>query len=135
PRNHVRRVHGLGVVHHSSPPLIMRLQHLATHRRRSGAVLIVVLVIIAVLGALAAGSFFAALHEERIDSAAIVRARALAAAEHAAYTIISPQRWRAAWSSVLLGQARRVGQRATRRRRDGDRAGVGAHALQRARHC
>jgi type II secretory pathway pseudopilin PulG len=85
----------------------MRLQHLATHRRRSGAVLIVVLVIIAVLGALAAGSFFAALHEERIDSAAIVRARALAAAEHAAYTIISPQRWQAAWSSAL--PVRRVG--------------------------
>lgn len=78
----------------------MRTNHPATPRSRSGATLIVVLVILAVLGALAAGSFFAALHEERIDSAAIVRARALAAAEHAAYTIISPQRWRSAWNAA-----------------------------------
>lgn len=78
----------------------MRSNHPATPRRRHGATLIVVLVILAVLGALAAGSFFAALHEERIDSAAIVRARAFAAAEHAAYTIISPQRWRSAWNEA-----------------------------------
>lgn len=78
----------------------MKLTHTATPRRRRGATLIVVLVILAVLGALAAGSFFAALHEERIDSAAIVRARALAAAEHAAYTLTTPQRWRSAWNTA-----------------------------------
>lgn len=78
----------------------MRLTHPATPRRRRGATLVVVLVVLAVLGALAAGSFFAVLHEQRIDSAAIVRARALAAAEHAAYTIISPQRWRSAWNTA-----------------------------------
>lgn len=78
----------------------MRPAHPATYRRRHGATLIVVLVILAILGALAAGSFFAALHEERIDSAQIVRARALAAAEHLAYTIISPQRWRSAWNAA-----------------------------------
>jgi len=78
----------------------MRLVPPATPPNRRGAILIVVLVIIAVLGVLAAGSFFAALHEERIDAGAIVRARALAAAEHAAYTIISPQHWRSAWNTA-----------------------------------
>lgn len=75
----------------------MRFSHLAMPRPRRGATLILVLVIVAVLGVLAAGSFFAALHEEQVDSAAIVRARALAAAEHAAYATLSPQRWRSAW--------------------------------------
>jgi len=78
----------------------MRLVHPATPRDRRGAILIVVLVIIAVLGVLAAGSFFAALQEERIDAGGIVRARALAAAEHAAYTIISPQHWRSVWNTA-----------------------------------
>lgn len=75
----------------------MRFAHRAMPRPRRGATLILVLVIVAVLGVLAAGSFFAALHEEQIGSAAIVRARALAAAEHAAYATLSAQRWRSAW--------------------------------------
>ena len=71
------------------------------HARRSrrGATLILVLILLAVLGALAAGSFVAALHEERIESAALVRASAFAAAEHAAYTAIAPLQWRAAWTN------------------------------------
>jgi type II secretory pathway pseudopilin PulG len=78
----------------------MKLVHPATPRDRRGAILVTVLVIIAVLGVLAAGSFFAALHEERIDAAAIVRARALAAAEHAAYATMSPHTWRSAWNTA-----------------------------------
>lgn len=78
----------------------MRLVNFAALRRERGTALILVLVVLAVLGALAAGSFFAVLHEERIDSAAMARTRALAAAEHAAYTILSPRRWRAAWNTA-----------------------------------
>jgi hypothetical protein len=70
-----------------------------SHARR-GAILIVVLVIVAILGALAAGLFFSALQEERIESAVILRVRALAAAEHAAYTTMSPSRWRATWNGA-----------------------------------
>jgi len=68
------------------------------HQR--GATLIVVLALLAILGALAAGSFFAALREEQIENAALVRVRALAAAEHAVYTVIAPRHWRAAWSAA-----------------------------------
>jgi len=78
----------------------MTRAHHPTPRDRRGAILIAVLVIVAVLGALAAGSFFAALHEERIDTGAMIRARALAAAERAAYTIISPQSWRSSWNTA-----------------------------------
>lgn len=69
-------------------------------RHRRGSTLVLMLLALAVLGALAAGSFFAAFQEQRIESMGMLRVRALAAAEHAAYTAISPRNWRASWSAA-----------------------------------
>lgn len=76
----------------------MHSASIGSRRPPRGSILIVMLVTLAILGALAAGSFFAAFHEERIGSAAMLRVRALAAAEHAAYTAISPLHWRTDWN-------------------------------------
>ena len=78
----------------------MNASRYSPFRPRRGATLVLVLFALAILGALAAGSFFAALHEQRIESTAMLRVRALAAAERAVYTAVSPQSWRASWTAA-----------------------------------
>lgn len=73
---------------------------LQARRARTGATLLIVIVALAILGALVAGGFLASWREAQVGADAIQRARALAAAEYGAYSILSPVRWASAWGAM-----------------------------------
>lgn len=66
-------------------------------RARPGVALIMAVVAMAVLGALVAGSFFAALREQRDGRDAIHRVQALATAEYGLAVALAPNRWPSPW--------------------------------------
>jgi hypothetical protein len=68
-------------------------------RRQRGVALVMALGAIAVIGALVAGVLFAALVERRAAMFALLRARALDAAELALAASVAPAAWSSAWST------------------------------------